>query len=360
MKKKSLRRWIWLGASTVVLALIFYNLRENPEWRHFDWNRLWNSLVNARPGLLVVTLITVYITYLVRAYRWHFFMKPMKKASLWVLFVGQILGFSSIYLVGRPGEFVRPAYIAKKEDVPITSMVAVWLLERIYDSICLVMLFSVALFLVPVKSMTSGGGHVLTVMHRAGDVMLALTVVVIAGLIAYRLKTQAIMKWALRMVRFLPHKIHQHVAHFLESFAEGLQVIRSLPDFLGSAVLTVMLWCMNATIFWLVLQSLGGSLADVIWMAAALVMFCASMGLVVQFPGIGGGYQVGAILALTEIFGVEADVATGAAILIWLMMSFPVLVMGLGMLVHEGLSIRRLEAITEEEEMEREATVKDS
>jgi len=341
------------------LALIFYNLRHNPEWRHFDWNRLWASLVNARPGLLLLALVAVYATYVVRALRWQFFMKPMKKASLWVLFVGQMLGFSSIYLVGRPGEFVRPAYIAKREHVPITSMVAVWLLERIFDSVCLVLLFSIALFFVPMEMMNSGGQHVLTVMHRAGDAMLALTILVVAGLIAYRLKTQAITAWTLRMVRFLPERMQHHLEHFMESFAEGLQVVRSLPDFLGSMVLTVILWWMNATIFWLALRSLGGGLERMTWAAAALVMFCAALGLIVQFPGIGGGYQVGIILALTEIFAVEADVATGAAILIWLLMSVPVMALSLGLLVHEGLSIKRLEAIAEEEELERETTTKD-
>ena len=348
-----------MGASTVVLALIFYNLRRNPEWRQFDWSRLWESLVNARPGLLLLALAAVYLTYLLRAYRWQFFMKPMKKASLWVLFVGQILGFSSIFLVGRPGEFVRPAYIAKKEFVPITSMVAVWLLERIFDSICLALLFSVALFLVPMRLMTSAGAHALTVMHQAGDAMLALTILGVLGLVAYRLKTQAITAWLLRKVQFLPQRMQQHTEHFLEAFAEGLQVVQSLPDFLASAVLTVILWCTNATIFWLVLKSLGGGLEHMIWTAAALVMFCASLGLIVQFPGIGGGYQVAAILALTEIFGVGADVATSAAILIWLLMSLPVMALALGLLVHEGLSIKRLEAITQEEEMEREATTKD-
>jgi uncharacterized protein (TIRG00374 family) len=359
VKKKSLRRWIWLGASTVVLALIIYNLRQNPEWRNFDWNRLWESLASARPGLLLLALAAVYFTYVVRAYRWQFFMEPMKKASLWILFVGQVLGFSSIFLVGRPGEFVRPAYIAKKEFVPITSMVAVWLLERIFDSICLALLFSVALLLVPMRLMTSAGAHVLTVMHQAGDAMLALTIIVVVGLVAYRLKTRAITGWLLRKVRFLPGRIQHHMEHFLESFAEGLQVVQSLPDFLASAVLTVILWCTNATIFWLALKSLGGGLEHMIWTAAALVMFCASLGLVVQFPGIGGGYQVGAILALTEIFGVEADVATGAAILIWLLMSVPVMALSLGLLVHEGLSLKRLEAIAQEEEIEREATAKD-
>ena len=357
MKKKNLRNWIWLGVSTAILALIIYNLRRNPEWRHFNWGRLWASLTSARPGLLLLALAAVYTTYFIRALRWQFLMHPIKKGSLWVLFVGQMLGFSSIYLVGRPGEFVRPAYIARKESLPITSMVAVWLMERIFDSICLVLLFSVVLYFAPME-MSAAGKHLLSVMHQAGDGMLAITVVVVAGLVAYRLKTQALMDWVMRRARFLPQKVQQHIQHFLQSFAEGLQVVRSMPDFLGSVALSVVLWCTNATIFWLTLKSLGGSLGDIVWLAAALVMFCASLGLVVQFPGIGGGYQVGVILALTEIFGIAADVSTGAAILLWLMMSVPVMLVSLGLLVHEGLSIRRLEAITEEEELEREATTK--
>ncbi|HET7102208.1 MAG TPA: hypothetical protein VFJ52_13730, partial [Terriglobia bacterium] len=61
MKKKGLRRWIWLGVSTAVLALVIYNLRHNPEWRSFDWGRLWASLLSAQPGLLLVALVGVYL-----------------------------------------------------------------------------------------------------------------------------------------------------------------------------------------------------------------------------------------------------------------------------------------------------------
>jgi glycosyltransferase 2 family protein len=356
-KSKGRKHWIWLGVSTVILILIFYNLRHNPEWRNFDWRRLWASLVSAQPGLLLLALVGVYATYLFRALRWQFLMHPIKKGSLWVLLVGQLLGFSSIYMVGRPGEFVRPAYIARKESLPITSMVAVWLMERIFDSISLVLMFSVVLYFAPVE-ISSAGKHVLDVMHQAGNAMLLITVGVVAGLVVYRLKTQAVMDWSLRTARFLPHSFQNHLQHFLHSFAEGLQVVRSMPDFAGSVVLSGALWGTNATVFWLTLKSLGGTLGDFVWLAAALVLFCASLGLVVQFPGIGGGYQVGIVLALTEVFGVAADVSTGAAILLWLMMSVPVLVVSLGLLVHEGLSFRRLGAITKEEELEAEAAAR--
>ena len=36
-------------------------------------------------------------------------------------------------LLGRPGEFVRPYLIAVKERVPVTSQLAIWVLERIFD-----------------------------------------------------------------------------------------------------------------------------------------------------------------------------------------------------------------------------------
>jgi glycosyltransferase 2 family protein len=349
--KKSLRRWLWPGIWAVILGLIIYNLRRSPEWRHFDWSRLWQSMVGAEPKLLLLALVVVYATYYVRALRWKFLMEKIKVASRWVLFVGQVLGFGAIYLIGRPGEFVRPAYIAKKEDVPFTGMMAVWLLERIFDSIFLALLFSAAIGLVPADMMTSRGAGVLQRLHRGGDVMLTLTVLIVILLVAFRLRTEQFTAWLLKALRFLPEHACEHARHFLASFSDGLQAIRDWRAFLASAGLTALLWGGNATIFWLVFQSLRGELKELPWLAAGLVMFCAALGLVVQFPGIGGGYQVGVILSLTAIFAVEADVATGASIVLWLMMSAPVMVLGLVLLIHEGLSLKKLEAIAEEEQV---------
>ena len=140
--KRGLWRWLWLAVSTVVVGLILYYLSRNSERRSFHWDQFWATLTDARPGFLVAAVAVISSTYFIRAYRWKLFLDSIKKASLWVLFVAQVLGFSSIYLIGRPGEIVRPAYIAKREEVSFTSQLALWLLERIYDSVFLV--FSVA------------------------------------------------------------------------------------------------------------------------------------------------------------------------------------------------------------------------
>jgi uncharacterized membrane protein YbhN (UPF0104 family) len=348
--KKAWRRWVWLTVGAIVIVLIFYNLSRSPEWRNFRWDRLWASITGARPSLLLISLLAVYTTYFVRAIRWQFFLNPIKRASLWVLFVGQILGFSSIYLVGRPGELVRPAYIAKKEDVPMSAMLAVWLLERAFDTVAMVALFAAALYFEPLGQATARGVSILGVMHKGGNWLFAFTGLLVAGMVLFRLKAASVTAGTLKLFGFLPDRALRSFGHFLRSFGEGLGVIRDWKGLAGSVVTTLVLWALNTTIFWLVFKSIRHGLGHMSWLGAGLTLFCAALGLIIQFPGIGGGYQVGAILALVEIFNVPAEPATGAGILIWIMMSVPCLALGLLLLVHEGLSLRKLEAIAEDEE----------
>ncbi|MGO8786872.1 MAG: lysylphosphatidylglycerol synthase transmembrane domain-containing protein [Terriglobia bacterium] len=348
--KRAWGRWVWLAVGAVVIVLIFYNLSRSPEWRNFRWDHLWRSIVGARLDFLLMSVLLVYSTFVVRAIRWRFFMAPIKAASLWVLFVGQILGFSAIFLVGRPGELVRPAYIAKKENVPMSGMIAVWLLERVLDTIAMVVLFAAAIYFEPVNPDTAKGISVLHAMHEGGHVLFGFTAVLILGLVLFRLKAEAMTAAALRLFGFLPRRALRSFAHFLHSFGEGLSVIRDWRGLAGSVATTLVLWIMNTTVVWLVFKSVRHHLGHLPWLAAALTLFCAALGLVVQFPGVGGGYQVGVILALTEIFNVAAEPATGASILLWIIISVPCLALGLVLLIREGLSIRKLEAITEEEE----------
>jgi hypothetical protein len=179
--------------------------------------------------------------------------------------------------------------------------------------------------------------------------MFVLVVIVCAALVLFRWRATQATALTLRVLGFLPSRWQERLAHFLGAFADGLKVIQNWREFLWSVVSTAVLWMVNIGVFWFTFQSLGGELAKLPWLVAALAMFFAVMGLAIQFPGIGGGYQVGIIIALTEIFSVPVEPATGAAILVWILISVPCLLLGVGLLVHEGLSFRKLEAMAEEE-----------
>ena len=347
--RKEHRRWLWVSIGVIVIAVIIFNLSRSPEWANFQWGRLWALLTGARPDLLLLMLVGVAGSYIFRALRWRFFLSPIKKASLWVLLAGQILGFSSIYLIGRPGEFVRPAYIAKKENVSMSAMLAVWLLERIFDTVFLVLLFAAALDFEPLEPETARGSTILVALHRGGDAMLIFACLLVAGLVMFWLRSSQLTAWTLRMFRFLPTTALSRLEHFLRSFAQGLSVIQSWKDLVGSLILSAVVWFINTSVFWLVFQSLPGGTRNLSWLAAGVTLFCAALGLAVQIPGVGGGYQVSIMLALNELYNQPAEAAAGAAILLWLVMSLPCLTAGLALLVHEGLTFRKLEALAEEE-----------
>jgi uncharacterized protein (TIRG00374 family) len=338
--KKSVRRWLWL---------VVYHLSRGGEWRDFRWDRLWNSISSANPAYLLAAVLVTYSSYLVRAYRWGYFLDPIKKASMRVLFAGQVIGFAAIYLVGRPGEIVRPGYIAKREEVSYTSMAAVWLLERVYDTVCIALLFSAALFFAPLHT-ASGGGSSLAGAHRAGLLVLVATVVFVVFLVVFRLRSESMALRTPRVLRFLSQRQQHHFERFLRSFADGLGVIRNWRDLWASVASTALLWGVNVTFFWLVFRSMGGDVGRLAWMAAALILFSAILGMIVQIPGIGGGFQLVVIKVMTSFLGITLEDATGASILLWVMLAFPCVLLGLVLLVHEGLSVRKLEKIAEEEE----------
>lgn len=333
-----------------VLFLIVWHFHGSKDWQQFRWSRVWSLLIHADPSWLLAALGATYATYLFRAYRWKFFMDPFKPgSSVRVLFVGQILGFSAIYLIGRPGELVRPAYIARWERVPFASQVAIWLLERIYDTVAVAVLLALGLFFEPIRPNGAYASLALHRMHTGAFTVLAGTLLVVLALITYRQHSEALIGWGSRTFRFLPLGVRTWIGSLARSFAEGLDVIQNWRDLGASVGCSVVLWILNVSIFWFVYRSLGGSLAELSWWVASVTLVFAAMGLALQLPGVGGGFQVGTIVALEQIFHVPAAAATGAAVLEWILVLVPCVALALVLLIYEGLTFRKLQAMAEAE-----------
>jgi hypothetical protein len=72
----------------------------------------------------------------------------------------------------------------------------------------------------------------------------------------------------------------------------------------------------------------------------------------VQLPGIGGGSQLASILVFTKVFGIEPELATALAIVIWVITFAAVAVVGLPILLHQGLSLAKLKEMAEHETLD--------
>ena len=77
-----------------------------------------------------------------------------------------------------------------------------------------------------------------------------------------------------------------------------------------------------------------------------VLMAFMTLGSLVQVPGLGGGVQVASIVALTRIYGVPLEAASGIAILLWLVGSIAIVPFGLLCAFHEGLNWRKLKLLS--------------
>lgn len=127
--------------------------------RVFDWKLAFGTFQHLQWSWIAISLVPIFGTYYGRALRWAVFLRPLRPhPSMGGLLSATILGFTAITLFGRPGEFVRPYLIARKEDVPVTSQLAAWALERLFDLLMALLVFAFALTRVHSSGMHVGSG----------------------------------------------------------------------------------------------------------------------------------------------------------------------------------------------------------
>src|SRR5208283_793593 len=138
--------WKWAIPGVLAAGLLAWFLHSRLPAEAFDWSLAVASVTRLRWPWLVLSLIPIFGTYYGRALRWKVFLKPLKdRPSMRNLLVATVIGFTAITLFGRAGDFVRPYLIAVKEKVPITSQLASWLLERVFDLLMASLLLGFAL-----------------------------------------------------------------------------------------------------------------------------------------------------------------------------------------------------------------------
>ena len=74
--------------------------------------------------------------------RWALLLAHNKKVPLFSLLGTQVIGFTAVALIGRVADPVRPYLVAKKTGLPISSQIAVYIVERLFDAGSMALIFS--------------------------------------------------------------------------------------------------------------------------------------------------------------------------------------------------------------------------
>lgn len=358
--QRTLKKSLWLIAALAVLGFLLYHERGAALLKGFSWQELGASLRNVRVALLGLALGGAFVSYALRALRWRRFSRYMGKAHFGNVYSATLMGFTSIFLLGRAGEPVRPLLIARKDRLPVGDSLGVYVLERIFDAGASVVLAACALLAIPREHLGGplGGAAgqstaLLGDARLAGWALFGALVVLVALLVYFRFHGAKALRS--RLGRWQKRgRWRRRVGTLVAGFSEGLQAIRSAGDLLVALAYTAIHWLVVALIYFCVLRSFGSRGGDLAFGGALLVLAFTMVGSVVQLPTVGGGMQVSSFLVLSVIFGVEKEAAAAMAIMIWIITFAAVSVVGLPLLVHEGWSMGALRRLVHKEEKDEE------
>jgi len=353
--RSSSRKLLYILIGVAVIGFVIYRSSGLLHSGDFFANLL-KAVRRANPALLALSTIAIYACYAIRALRWQVLQRNLGPSRFWQIYAMTLAGFAAVLALGRPGEPVRVLLLARKEKLPVADLFGIYLVERIFDTASTLVIAALALLLIKSGSESSETAGKFVPAFQAAGALLGIGVAGAIGfLVSLRVRGTALLER--RLAPWLSaHNWRARVARILMGFARGVQTIRTWGDLALATIYSALHWILVLFVYLWVIRAFGGSLADFRIGDAMLVMAFSLVGSIVQLPGIGGGSQLASILVFTKVFEIEPELATAIAIVIWLISFAAVTVIGLPILLHQGLSLTKLKEMAERKSLESSPT----
>jgi uncharacterized protein (TIRG00374 family) len=311
------------------------------------------TLQSANYVYLTIAALLNLSTIWLRAERWKYLLEPIKKLTCSQLVPATMIGFmANNILPARAGEFIRAYLLGKKEDIKKTAAFATIILERVCDMVTVLVFLVLVLLMVkfPQAASTDSLSSLSSpaLMQKAG----ILSVVFVAGLVGFLVLLKEFPQATTRVVglclRPFPETLHHKVIDLLESFREGLQVLKTGTHLFYLIFWSLIVWLTVCASGWLVLLAFG---LDVPFLAAIFIIVLVAFAVAVpSSPGYVGPFHA-AVLAGVLLFqpGLDKGAVAGIAIVFHLMAIVPITLGGVYYLWKEQISFADIRHIEEEE-----------
>lgn len=335
------RPFLFVILIVVLAALIYWQVRA---WRHFDWQKFRDGAEGINYWLVLVAVALIYVADGLRALRWKIFLRPSRPGVSWLsLIAPQYIGFTGLALLGRPGEFIRPYLIAKRINATMSSQVAIWLVERVFDTGAVVLMFTVDVF----------AAHSLRDLdryeswRRVGYVAAPVAILFIVLVWSLHARGPGFAAWACRVASRVSTDLGSNLESKLQSVSDGLHTVKDLTSLAQLGFLSLAIWTIVAVAYRFVTHAFPAytDLPSLNFAEVVLLMFVSVAGGVITLPVVGGGSQLATIAVLSQTFGYAdtPELAVSCGMLLWLVTFMSIVPGGLVFARLEHISLRRLE-----------------
>lgn len=335
---------------------------------HFDFGVFRSQVALADWRRIAVAAACIYVGFVFRAFRWSWLVRHNQKVPALSLLGTQVIGFTAVALIGRVADPVRPYLVAKKTGLPLSSQIAVYIVERLLDAGSMAMIFSIAMFEVPGDQILNATAHSGPLAHLAlHHRLLALFVARYGGLVltllgtlflfAVRLAGGAVAAICEKSFGLFSKNLGHAIASKIRLFHSGLDTMRSWGDFAAVAGLSLSMWLVITFAYFETCRAFVASpeLTAITAPKCVLLMVASGTASIVQLPILGWFSQIGlVIVAITGILGAKAEAATACAATLLVVTFLGVIPVGLIWAHFDHVSLRKL---TRESEHAEEALV---
>jgi hypothetical protein len=332
------KRWILWLVLAIAIVVIVVVARDRI---HFDWRVFLEQLKLADWRKIGLGVALIWTAYGVRSVRWSVLLRPTKKVSPLHLVGSQVIGFTAVALFGRLADLVRPYLVSKRTQLPLSSQVAVYTVERMFDLGTVALIFSTVLLFSPDRASLPRPDLI----HKAALGGLLATVVLATFAILARVAGKAVAAAVGKTLGLFSEKLGEAANEKILGFRDGLNVIGSGGDFLQVVVLSLVHWLLIAFAYLEATRAFVASpqLADMT-LAKCMLLMAASMGSsLLQLPIIGWFTQIGlTTAAMQALFHVAAEPALGCGAVLLLVTFMSVIPLGLVWARVEHVSLKNV------------------
>lgn len=329
----------WRPALGVVLsaALIYWTLHG------VSPTEVAHSLSRADPLLFAGAVFCATAIFALRARRWQTILEPVaSKIPIGPLWRATAIGMMVNNVVpARAGEIARAYALTREAPVPFATSLASLAVDRLFDAIVLLMLAATALLDPALSTAETLAGRPLSSFALGAGAIVLILLLALYALVFF--PSQLLRLFELFARRVTP-TVEERGRRVLETFMQGLSVLRRPARFAAVFGWTLAHWLLNALGFWLAFKAVG--IAAPFSAALFLQAFIALGTAVPALPGFFGVFEYMSVQGL-GVYGVSQEQAATWAIGYHLLSFIPITLFGAYYFTRLGVRLRDLQSSTE-------------
>jgi len=287
----------------VVTGLLIGALLVWLSFRGIEAEAVYRGLHKINGAFVLSSLAVMILMQALRAIRWGLILKPLDPLiSKLTVFSITNVGFLAIVAIpARLGELARPYLITKKSGIPMSSALGTVFVERVLDTLTVLVIAIVVFFSTPLPLW----------LFRAGITLFIVTAVIFFLMIMALFHKEKTAPLLAQVIAGMPSGITSKIIQIIGSFVEGLSVMKHRSLFGTAVILSFTIWLADALAIYLLFKAFSLNMPLT---APFVIMIILIAGIAIPVaPGFIGNWHYFCVLGL-ELFNVAKTEALAFAV----------------------------------------------